>query len=194
MGEILLESIIYNAGKHHLETIVKNIVAYSEKGEECQSLKEKLLAAGEGVMDIYEGKLGVEEIKKEVWAFLQKNQLCNFESYKNYLEKEGSIKRNGYYTNLELSDCSVVTMRMGDTEDSFVHVHPGRHTPNTFRVKAKTFKTAAFATFLGLCRKTSPYNLAIINESRAHLELSPVTEGIDAIYFLLEKFGFQKQA
>ena len=193
MSEIVLESIIYNAGKHHLKTIVKNLEAYKEKGENSSELKEKLLQAGEGVMDIYEGKLSVEEIKKEVWEFLQKNQLCNFESYKKYLEKEGSIKRNGYYTNLELSDLSIVTMRMGETEDSFVHVHPGRHTPHTFRVKANTFKTAAFATFLGLCRNMSPYSLDLVNESRKNLDLSPVTEGIDAIYFLLEKFGFEQK-
>ncbi len=190
MNEIVLESIICNAGKHHLKTILQNLHSYAEKGEKDSVLKEKLRQAGDGVMDIYEGELSIEDIKKEVWEFLQKNQLCNFEAYKKYLESQGSIKRHGYYTNLELSDHSIVTLRMGETEDSFVHVHPGRHTPHTFRVKANTFKTAAFAAFLGLCRKKSPYDLDLVNESRMNLELSPVTESIDAIYFLLEKFGF----
>ena len=144
MKEIVLDSIIYNAGKHHLKTIIQNLGLHAQRGEENAELKEKLLEAGEGVMDIYEGTLSVEEIKKEVWEFLNKNHLCDFEAYSQYLQEEGSIKRHGYYRNLELSDHSIVTMRMGDTEDSFVHVHPGRHTPHTFRVKANTFKTAAF--------------------------------------------------
>lgn len=192
MQDFSLASIIFNAGKHHLATIVNNLRQYAVEGEEKAQVGQKLREEGEGVMDIYEGSLSVEQIKNEVWEFLQKNQLLDCESYRKYLENLGSLKVAGYYVNLTLSDGSVVTLRLGDTADSFVHVHPGRHTPYTFRVKAKTFKTAALVAFLSLCRHQSPYDLSLVNESRKMLSLSPVNDQIDAIYELLEKLGFSR--
>jgi len=73
--------------------------------------------------------------------------------------------------------------------EKFVHIHPGRYSPNTFRVKANTLKTAIVAEFLALCQDQSPYDIQVVNQARIRLQLSPVDDKISSIYQTIEKLN-----
>ena len=80
-----------------------------------------------------------------------------------------------------------MTLRGTYNQESFVHVHPGRYSPNTFRVKANTIKTAILARALALHYKRTDYDIDLINEARIKLSLSPVNEKVSSIYATIEK-------
>ena len=188
-----MEQIVFNSEKHHMQAIAKKLCEYVEEGENSlPALMIELVNKGvlrdsyNGVIDVYIGEFSVERIKSEITEFLGGKGLLEMEAYKAYLEREGQIKRRGHYTSFELSDKTSMTMRLIESEVGFVHVHPGRYSPNTFRIKANTLKTAILARFLSLVRK-KPMALDIINEARIIIGLSPVNENIDAIYFTLQK-------
>ncbi len=191
-----MERILFNSEKHHLGTISEKIISF--KDQPTDGLKSMLDAlvintendrAYNGVVDVYEGYLTANNIKREVLAFMEQNQVVDFESYKKFIESQGKIKRRGHYLNLEFSDKSIFTLRMIEDPKMFVHIHPGRYSPNTFRVKANTLKTAIVTEFLALSRQQSPYNLDLVNEARRILELSPVDEKISSIYETVEKIN-----
>lgn len=194
-----MEPILFNPQKHHLAAIVAAIVAQSKQGEANAQMFLEGWAESEGLVDLYYGKLSVEQIEKEVFDFLQQNQLLTIEAYRQYLEKEGQIKRRGHYAYLTLSDTSIMTLRLlydpSNPEDGFVkvhdprhfvHVHPARYSPNTFRVRANTLKTAIVAYFLALCRHIQPHSLELVNDARAKLQLAPIPEIPSAISEMLQ--------
>jgi hypothetical protein len=188
-----MEPFIFNANKHHLATIAQKIREFAQQGE---ALQEKLLEEilpGEGVVDIYDGKLSVADLEGEVFLFLQKNNILAEEAYKTYLETHGDIKRHGHYLCLTLSDGSIVTLRrMGFYEvvkdpRYFVHVHPARHSPHTFRVPTNRLKTAIMIYFVALCQKGSSGDLSLINQARAKIGLCSIPEIPEPIAVLVQK-------
>ena len=185
---------VFNAGKHDLATMKKNIYEYAKKGESNDELINKLNYSGGGLIDVYTGKLSIEEIQQEVADFLKKRNLLDYESYKNFIKDKGSIKKRGYYITITLSDETVMTLRMGEDAVNFVHIHPGRHSPNTFRIRANTLKTTAYTAFLALCRDVNPFCIDLINEARHKLGLSPIgkKENPEAIYKTLARLDFSK--
>jgi hypothetical protein len=133
-----------------------------------------------------------------VYEFLKSNQLLDIESYQKFLESQGQIKRHGHYLNLTLSDGSIMTMRAvyeGKRKNSasFIHIHPSRHSPHTFRIRANTLKTAIMVYFLACCRRVSPFDVALLNEAREKLKLSLLPEIPSAIQEMLEKLTDSKQ-
>lgn len=189
-----MEQIVFNCEKHHLRTISEKILAYRNTGvESLNQLLESLTLNSDntrtynGVVDVYYGPLTADDIQNEVWEYMQKNRIVDLEAYRQYIQSQGQIKRRGHYINHTLSDTSIFTLRLIDDPKSFMHIHPGRYSPNTFRVKANTLKTAIVTAFLALIQKQSPYNLDLVNDARHKLELSPVDEKISSIYDTIEK-------
>lgn len=190
-----MEPFIFNANKHHLATIAQKIREFAQRGETAQEMLLQELLPGEGVVDIYEGKLSVADLEGEVFQFLKKNEILTEQAYKNYLETHGDIKRHGHYLCLTLSDTSVMTLRrMGFYEvvkdpRYFVHVHPARHSPQTFRVPTNRLKTAIMIYFVALCNKQSPYDLELVNKARLRLGLCIMPEIPEPIAQLVRKLG-----
>lgn len=189
-----MERILFNPDKHHLGYMVERILQFAKEGENSEKIYEELGSKGvnresyNGIVDVYYGNLTVDDIKKEVVDYIDERGLKDYSSYKNYVETHGEIKRVGHYLTIELSDKTVQTLRIIDNETQFVHLHPGRYSPNTFRIRANTLKTVIVTTFLALCRNTSPYELALVNEGRKKLGLSPIKEVASAIQSMLETF------
>ena len=166
-------------------------MSLSRQGEEVQSsLIKNLHPIGQkGVTDVYHGPLSVDEIIAEVAQFLAQNNLHNGAAYSEFLQTQGSIQRMGYYYTIELSDTSQFVLRdLEDDPQYFVHIHPARYSPQTFRTKPNTLKSCIFAHYLSLCRQTSPLAIEVINEARQHLDLSPLPEVPSAIEELLGVF------
>jgi len=75
-----------------------------------------------------------------VLEFLHRKKTFSYKQYQDWLSKEGEE-----YQLVELKDKSIWTLRLGDDIKRYVHIHPGRYSPHTVRVKAITLKTAIFA-------------------------------------------------
>lgn len=188
---ITLDFIFFQSLKHHLPAIVENIVTKAQRGEKVDQFMEDLYPIGRGgVTDVYQGPLSVSEIIGEVHTFLEERNAVDVESFSRFLESVGDIKRRGHYHTVELSDQSQFVLRLIDEDpDYFVHLHPARYSPQTFRTKPNTLKSAIFTNYLGRCRQVDPLDLEVINTARTFLELSVVPEVPSAMGELIEVFS-----
>lgn len=199
-----MEPILFNAQKHHLQTICQETVKQAKQGEAFSQSFMAEWAESDGLVDLYYGDLSSDQMEREVFDFLQKNDLLTVATYQKYLETQGQIKRKGHYAYLTLSDKTIMTLRLlyepneegkvtrkSQDPRNFVHVHPARYSPNTVRVRANTLKTAIVAFFLAVCRNNSPYNQEIVNEARSKLQLSPIPDIPSAIS---EMLGYLEKA
>ena len=88
-------------------------------------------------MDLYLGSLNPRQISNEIINKIKNFGLYTYIKYRKWLSEEGK-----QYKQIDLSDTSVWMLRFGNEKDRYIHIHPGRYSPNTMRVKAKTLKTA----------------------------------------------------
>jgi len=128
--------INFNCWKHHAGFIKKQIESIREV-RDLEELKNYLLKIGESQMDLYFGRFSLTEISEQILSTLHQNKKVESEQYKNWLTKDGKD-----FQLIELRDKSIWTLRLGDDAERYVHIHPGRYSPNTVRVKAITLKTA----------------------------------------------------
>jgi hypothetical protein len=127
--------INFNCWKHHAGFIKKQIDSVKEIKEPDQ-LKVYLLKIGESQMDLYFGEYSPINISEQILDYLHRNRIYSPDLYKDWFSKDGKD-----YQLVELRDKSIWTLRLGDDAERYVHIHPGRYSPHTVRVKAATLKT-----------------------------------------------------
>lgn len=162
-----------NCWKHHALFIKKELRKFKSESQ-IKGLQSSLLKIGESQMDLYYGMLSPEEIAKQTIEYLTSNSLNNKNEYSDWLYRVG----NEYQT-IELKDKSVWTLRSGDEEKRFVHIHPGRYSPQTVRVKALTLKSTICV--LAYLRTQSPpsVDISLINEVRKKYLNAPPLKSIN---------------
>jgi hypothetical protein len=127
--------INFNCWKHHSGFIKKQIESVRAI-KELEKLKVYLLKIGESQMDLYLGRFSPADISEQILSALHRIKTFEYEQYRNWLTKDGKD-----FQLVELKDNSVWTLRLNDDIRRYVHIHPGRYSPNTVRVKATTLKT-----------------------------------------------------
>ena len=152
--------INFNCWKHHVGFIRKQIESV-RKSIELERLKFYLLKIGESQMDLYFGKLSPSEISEHILNALHRVKIFEFKQYKNWLTKDG---RN--YQLIKLNDNSVWTLRLGEDVSRYIHIHPGRYSPNTVRAKATTLKTAIFLLCFKQLGEIKSFETEIVNQIR----------------------------
>jgi hypothetical protein len=76
---------------------------------------------------------------------------------------------------MRISDKSIWTLRLGNEKKRYIHIHPGRYSPLTIRVKAVTLKTTIAVRVLVEEIDSELPNLKSINEVRtSFLKLPPL--------------------
>lgn len=128
--------INFNCWKHHTGFLTEQIVTIKSE-KEIKELRTKLLKIGESQMDLYYGKLSPSKISDQIIHSLKEKKLLSPKQYTAWLNSEDKK-----YSLVELSDKSVWTLLLSENPDRYVHIHPGRYSPLTIRVKATTLKTA----------------------------------------------------
>jgi hypothetical protein len=88
-------------------------------------------------MDLYFGKLSPADISKQIISHLKKVKNFYYDEYVSWHRNDGED-----YKLIHLSDKSIWTLRQSENQERYVHIHPGRYSLNTIRVKATTLKTA----------------------------------------------------
>jgi hypothetical protein len=158
-----------NCWKHHALFIKKELRKFKSDAQvkEIQSL---LLKIGESQMDLYCGKLSPAEIGNQTISYLSSNSIKNKKEFADWLYRDG----NNYQT-IALKDKSVWTLRTGDEEKRFVHIHPGRYSPHTVRVKALTLKSVICILAYLRTKSSLSFDIGLINEVRKkYLNAPPI--------------------
>jgi len=161
--------INFNCWKHHAGFIRQQIQS-AQHNQDIDKLKTTLLKVGESQIDLYYGDYSPMEISEQIISYLKEKKVLLPERYKDWLTE---IEND--YRLINLLDKSVWTLRLGEDAERYVHIHPGRYSPNTRRVKALSLKTAIFALY---CEKLGEPKLSgkeLINEvRRKYLEGPPL--------------------
>ncbi len=142
----LPKPIALNCWKHHLgfvKHLLKNQTNYSRSEI---FIREIIQFIGESQFDFYTGTLDAYSIAEEVISQMKLLNSLNLTDYKAWIYSEGSD-----YKCISLSDGSNWTLRLGQSDDRYIHLHPSRHSKKTIRVKNSTLKTVyAFLFHYGL--------------------------------------------
>ena len=152
--------INFNCWKHHAGFIKEQIRIFSKKSD-IILLKYHLLKIGESQMDLYLGKLTPTDISKQIISHLNKEKSLERNKYVSWLKDEG-----GDYRLFQLSDKSIWTLRLSENPTKYVHVHPGRYSSHTIRVKATTLKTAILILCFELAGELEIISTETINQIR----------------------------
>jgi len=168
-NQLLPPPILLNCLKHHLGYIKFRLDYRSGKEENIKAFSEELLLIGHSQLDLYLGSLTPAEIGDLISRRLKANDCFTLARYKSWITQAGSD-----YQILELPDTSRWAFRLGKNA-RYIHLHPGRYSPHTLRVKALSLKTAILAALYGTLNRLDPFDLDLINQVRqVHLKASPI--------------------
>lgn len=154
--------ILFNCRKHHKNFIREKISCYFEIGESgLEMLKRDLLQIGNSQLDLYLGKLAPRKISYQIKKKLKSRNLIEKESYVNWI-----LSSRKQYRMISLSDKSKWTLRIGDDKSRYVHIHPGRYSINSIRIRALTLKTAIIYSYLKKIYLNDIDELRMLNDLR----------------------------
>jgi hypothetical protein len=162
--------ILFHPLKHHLTWIKECVLAdVSLQQNTLSQLKKQLLTIGESQMDLYVGKLSVQEVAERIRVFLHASNKLDQKEYTHWLNQTDG------YRPVSLSDGSVWILREGHEPDRYVHIHPARHSLHTLRVKAGSLKTAIASIVWGSVNESEAKTLLTINQARTEwLHYAPI--------------------
>ena len=167
---LITEPFQFNPLKHHLPFIREFIFERlaEEKEIDIKILIKELKHIGTSVMDVYTGRLKVDEICKEVTGFLASKRLTNHKKFSEWTGKNFSDFRT-----ITLSDTSIWMLKFHNDELRYIHLFPARSSPHSLRIKANTLKSAILYYIIIGKDFISADDL---NRARALLGLSPVKD------------------
>jgi hypothetical protein len=129
-------------------------------------------------MDMYAGQLSTAVIFTEI-----REQLLQAGVH-NRLDYEAFLAQRQHYATLVLSDTSRWILRLAADKSSYIHLHPGRYSPHTFRVKAAALKTALAWWIARQHHLLTGDLLKDLNDLRSGLGLSPLRNVAESSHIL----------
>jgi hypothetical protein len=184
-------SVLFNCWKHHAGFIQERIGDAARHLMTLNQLSDQLVVVGSELMDLYYGPHTPAQIAKELTEKLQTQGNYGPEAF------EAWVRANKGYRLEPISDGSIWTLRSALDDDRYIHIHPGRHAPNTLRVRANVLKTAVLVLAETAQRGGSPLDLHRINRVRArYLRLENVYDlsASQSIKNMIELLKPQKRA
>ena len=167
--------LTFNCWKHHAGFIKKQIEFYRDEKISVEELQKTLLVIGESQMDLYVGKLSPQKICDEIVSKIKSIGVLALEEYKKWLFEKGNE-----YKLIKISDNSAWALRLGKQEERYVHIHPGRYSPVTTRVKALTLKTAIAVLIINYEKNVPLMDTLKINEVRKKILNSPPVKKVSS--------------
>lgn len=157
--------VTFNPMKHHLSFIISE--AENLKFSSIDEISDKLLVIGDNLMDLYTGKLSVDEILAEIQSVLHRLDVFTREDFCRWIS-------GSEYKKLILSDSSVWVVKRSVNDENYIHLHPGKRSEFTCRVRGSTLKTVVACWANGKLPE-KPNQLDEVNQIRCNwLNLSPV--------------------
>ncbi len=173
--------VLLNGWKHHQHFLLDQVRKWVIKPEQLFPLfVAKLNMLGESQFDIYSGKLLPEEITHDITETLIGFDVYEPEAYRNWIERS-----NQMFWQVTVSDGSEWTLRQGEDEDYYIHIHPARHALYTSRLKANPTRSALCTLVYAAMRKEKP-GMILLNKVRTeYLGLSAVSKPMSKEIFTL---------
>lgn len=167
--------ILFNVWKHHAGHLRRQLARVAHTGAAAlTTFPEQLLILGTELMDLYCGPMPPDVIAAKVLRLLEAEGRSGISQYRPWIEENG-----GYRTLTFTEDETVWVLRVADDE-RYVHLHPGRWTPLTRRVRANVLKTAMLVLAHTAVHGGDPRDVKLINRLRVeHLDLSPMREVVE---------------
>jgi hypothetical protein len=160
--------VLLNTWKHHAAALRRRIHETSQTGD-LSGLAGELVVIGNELMDLYLGALTPAEIGHQVVGQLSANKTLDLDAYRAW------IQAGGGYRLIDLSDTSRWVLRLGEEVDRYIHVHPGRYSPQTRRVRANVLKTAVLVLAYIRVHGGNPMDVTLVNSARRqYLALAPI--------------------
>jgi len=182
--------VLFNTFKHHAGALRVRITRLAEAGPAAMAeFGTRLAVLGTKLMDLYTGALWPADISRRIIDQLQGDHRLAPEPFRNWVAQQAD------YAVVEFpEDGSRWVLRLGDEQDRYIHLHPGRWSPATVRVRANVLKTAILAITHARIHDGDPMDRAVINEVRQQfLDLSPLGQdpegeaGLGAVIELLRR-------
>lgn len=167
--------VLFNTYKHHAGALRRRIDrAAAHGGIVALGLLGKQLAVlGTRLMDVYTGPLTPAQLGQRVLEWLQVQGHAERDRFAAWLTSQRD------YTTLTIDGANWVLRDSGDAT-RWVHLHPGRWSPQTLRARANAIKTAALAQLHARIHGNNPRDLATMNAlRREHLSLPPLAKVSD---------------
>ncbi|UCH64390.1 MAG: hypothetical protein JSW63_07065 [Ignavibacterium sp.] len=162
--------VALNCWKHHAGFIKNQIELLQECKISKEELRKLLLVIGESQMDLYLGILHPKQIANEIIKKAKDIGAINYIGYSSWISEEDKN-----YKQMIISDESIWTLRLGNDKKRYIHIHPGRYSLQTIRVKAATLKTTIAIKVLISGSEAELPDLNSINELRTlFLKLPPL--------------------
>jgi hypothetical protein len=160
--------VLLNTWKHHAAALRWRINQTTQAGD-LAALAGELVVIGNELMDLYLGALTPAEIGNEIIGRFSADKTLPLDAYRAW------VQGGGGYRLVDLSDTSRWVLRLGDEADRYVHVHPGRYSPKTRRVRANVLKTAVMVLAYVGVHSGDPMDVALVNSvRRQYLALAPI--------------------
>ena len=155
------EPIVFNPLKHH-----KDYITTFMKNATPGDIKDHFDSICLNYIDIYTGKLSIEDITNQVVKILKDSNVFEKEKFQKW------IKSSNKFQLITLSDHSNWIIREGKEIDRYIHIHPAKSGEHTVRFKGATLKTA----YQLKMQHTPAYKpkLEDVNNARKKIGLSPV--------------------
>lgn len=183
------EPVLLNCWKHHARFIKSKISEFKVSGEiEFANLRGELLRIGESLMDLYLGELTPTEIAGRIIASYKKTNRLSREDFILWLKERGDD-----YRIIGLKDKSLWTLRLGEKQERYIHIHPSRYSPLTIRVRAHTLKSAILYLILNNNEADIQDNLAFLNKIRKDYLNQPPLKSISQHSSFLELISILKK-
>ena len=181
--------VLFNCWKHHKEFIQDQINKTVIDGDKAlQKLQVQLVKIGDSLLDLYTGVLNPRDISKLIQNELKERNVFTQQSYEEWIANS----RNDYQI-IYLIDSSFWTLRLGKEKGRYLHIHPGRYSPHTTRIRALTLKTSIIAIAWSKIHNVSPLEISTINHVRTKLlNASPIKvisakDGLGKVILMLGK-------
>jgi hypothetical protein len=186
----VLPPVLFNTLKHHAGALRARVASVVAGGPPAlDAIGTQLAAVGTRLMDLYTGALSPRDLSAWVLEELTRIDRLDLDRYREWL-----LASCEYAVLSHPADGSRWVLRLGDEPGRYVHLHPGRWSPHTMRVRANVLKTA----FVVLCHTGlhggDPMDRAVLNAVRSrHLGLSPLgaspegEAGLGAVIALLRR-------
>lgn len=160
----MVSPLTFNPYKHHLGFLREKIKLW--KTQEWEDAEQDIRLIGNNLIDLYYGRLTITEIADEVLSFAEKNALTSPEKLAHWLYPLE-------YRKIKFTDDSFWVIKQGTDANRFLHIHPGKYSPFTIRVKATNLKTVVAVKIL-IGEDPFP-DLMAVNKIRVEkLNMSPV--------------------
>ena len=154
---------------------IKEQLSNKHKNNSNDELRKILLLIGESQMDLYLGKLSPQETSSYMIKELKSKDVFSTKKFLKWI-----INKGANYRKIVLPDKSIWILREGNEKERYIHIHPGRYSPLSIRVKSLTLKSAiAVIKIFGVERSKNLF-LNDVNSVRKEILIQPPLKSISA--------------